>query len=62
MAPTTITILGIILAILIILMVPWYIQQLGRFFCKGAISYFQEQVIQFKIDENKPLEKRSDNG
>lgn len=48
----------LIIFVLIILIIPWYIKQMGRFWCKGIIEYFEEKIQKLKRRKNGKKEKR----
>lgn len=52
-------IITIIITVILILGIPWYVQQLGRFFCSGIFEIFNEKGITIKKgDKNAKKEKR----
>jgi len=35
---------GFLIIILVVFIVPWYVKQLGRFFCNGILEHLKEQT------------------
>jgi hypothetical protein len=61
---TFLTIGGFILiSVFMVLIIPWYLKQLGRFFCNGILEYLKEQTQeQTKGERNGEKEQSETRG
>lgn len=43
----------IIICVFIVFFIPWYVKQLGKFFCAGILKYMNMQIIKLQTQNQE---------